>query len=179
MRKVTTASKSFWYLSGSVLTVATPVDNLSHLMSFNRYGTFDPELRPWCSYSIRFPRIIWYLTWRATYFSQFHAFFCPSCIDVCNNNLLLMQVCSHGSGLAISSGWHKVSLCHPSWTYAAWHMDTYDLVDLIQDVIDTFVYLALCFLTDWAVFSLCSLFLSRNRCNILEIILSSGVAYLE
>ena len=68
VRKVTTASKSFSYLPGCALTVANAVDNLLHLIPFNRYQTFDHELRPWYPYSIRVSRIIWYLTWWATYF---------------------------------------------------------------------------------------------------------------
>ena len=83
VRKATTASKSFSYLSGCALTAATAVDNLSHLMPFNRYQTFDPGLRPWYPYSMIFARIIWYLTWQATYFSQFHALFSQSYFDIC------------------------------------------------------------------------------------------------
>ena len=81
--KVTTASKSFLFLSGCALTVATAVDSLSHLMPFNRYQTFDPGSRPWYQYSIRFLRITWYLICWATYFSQFHAFCSPSYVDIC------------------------------------------------------------------------------------------------
>ena len=58
VKKVTTASKSFSYLSGCTLTVVTAVDNLSHLLLFNRYQTFDPGSRPCYPYSIRFPRMI-------------------------------------------------------------------------------------------------------------------------
>ena len=58
VKKVTTVSKLFLYLSGCALTVATAVDNLSHLMPFNRYLTFDHGSRPWYPYSIRFSRII-------------------------------------------------------------------------------------------------------------------------
>ena len=53
--KATTASKSLSYLSGCALTAATTVDNLLHLMPFNRYQTFDLGLRPWYPYFIRFP----------------------------------------------------------------------------------------------------------------------------
>ena len=83
VRKATTASKSFLYQSGCTLTAATAVDNLLHLMLFNSYQSFDPWGRPWYPYSKRFARIIWYLTQQATYFSQFHALFSPSYVDIC------------------------------------------------------------------------------------------------
>ena len=57
VRKATTASKSFSYLSGWAFTTTTVMDNLSHLMLFNRYQTFDNGSRHWYPYSIRFPRI--------------------------------------------------------------------------------------------------------------------------
>ena len=82
MRKATTALKFFSYLSRCTLTVATAVNNLSHLMPFNRYQSFDPGLRPWYTYSIRFPRMIRYLTCWATYFSQFQAFFSSLYVNV-------------------------------------------------------------------------------------------------
>ena len=80
VRTVTTASKYFSYLSGCTLTMVTAVENLSHLMPFNRYQTFDLRSRPWYQYSIRFPRIICYLTFGAKYFYEFHAFFPLSCV---------------------------------------------------------------------------------------------------
>ena len=55
-------------------------------MLFNRYQTFDPGSRLWYPYSIRLPKIKWYLTSWATYFSQFHAFFPLSYVDICNTN---------------------------------------------------------------------------------------------
>ena len=67
VRKMTTASKSFSYLSVYVLAAVTSVDNFSHLCPFSRYETFDPESRPLYPYSIRFPRIIWYMTCQAMY----------------------------------------------------------------------------------------------------------------
>ena len=70
----------------------------SHLMSFNKYQTFDPGSRHWYHYSIRFLRIIWYLTCQATYFSQFHAIICRCleswlsfwycCVDIVGSNHL-------------------------------------------------------------------------------------------
>ena len=72
---VTTTWKSFSYLYGCALTAATAVNTLSHLMLLIRYQTFDPGSRPWHPYFIRFPRLIWFLTYQATYISQFHPFF--------------------------------------------------------------------------------------------------------
>ena len=71
LRKATIVLKSFSYLSGCALTVATAVDNLSHLIPFNRYLTFDLGSSPWHPYSIRFTRIIWYLTCQVHTFPNF------------------------------------------------------------------------------------------------------------
>ena len=110
--------KSFLYFSVFILAVVTAVDNLSHLMPFNRYQTFDPGSRPWYPYSIRFPRMIWYMTCQATYFSQFHAFFSLSNIDIWSTNLASDAVILTWSSLSTWNGWHKMPLCHPFWTYA-------------------------------------------------------------
>ena len=114
--------KFFSYLSGCTLTVVTTVDNLSHSMPLNRYQTFDSRSRPWHPYSIRFPRIIWYLTCQVTYF--------PSSMPSSLNHTwmsvaltwLLMLSHWHDLGLTTWNVWHKMSLCHPSWMYAVWCM---------------------------------------------------------
>ena len=53
--KFTTASIFFSYLSGCSLTAANAVDNLSRLIMFSRYQTFDPGSRPWCHIPSVFP----------------------------------------------------------------------------------------------------------------------------
>ena len=83
LRKETITLRYFSYLSGCALTAVTAVDNLPHLMTLSRYGTFNPVLRPWYPHSIRFPMMIWYFIYQATYVSQFHDIFSPSHIDIC------------------------------------------------------------------------------------------------
>ena len=78
--------KILLYLCGCALIAATAVDNLSYLMLFNRHCTFNHGSRPWYPYSIRFPRIIWYLTCQTTYISQFHNFLFPSYLDIWSIN---------------------------------------------------------------------------------------------
>ena len=99
------------------------MDTLSHLMPFKRCQTFDPGSRPWYPYSIRFPRIIWYLACQAIYFpssmpsSHHHTSMSAALIQ------LLMLSCLHGLSLATWSESNNMPLCHPSWTSDVWHMD--------------------------------------------------------
>ena len=118
MRMATTVSKSFSYLSGCDLTAANDVDNLTCPMPFNHHEMFNSGSRPCHPCSMKFPRIIWYLTWQVTYFSQFHAFFhCHRLMSTIFTQLLMLfYIC--GSGLDTWGWWHKMPLFCPPRTYA-------------------------------------------------------------
>ena len=76
--KSATASKSLYTYCGDCCgQLFTP-------NAIQQMSNFDPGSRPRCPYSIKFPRMRWYLAWWAIYFSHFHAFFSPSYVDVCN-----------------------------------------------------------------------------------------------
>ena len=107
LRNGTIVSKFFWYLSGCILTVVTSVHNLSHLMPLSRYQAFNPGLRPWHPHSIWLPRVIWLLTCWATYFSQFHAFFWPSYVDICKAITASNFVVLTWFSPTTSNGWHS------------------------------------------------------------------------
>ena len=118
-----TVLKTFSYLSCCDLTAATAMDNFLRLRPFNRYQTFKLGSRPWYPYFISFPGIIWYLKCQATVFIQFHAFFSPSIIKVCNANSSSDAVALTQFGPTHLEWWHKMPLCYPC-TYAVWCMDT-------------------------------------------------------
>ena len=103
VRMATTVLKSFSYLSGCAMTVVTAVDNLSHILPFNMFHTFDPGSRPWYPYSIRFPRIMCYLTCWVIYIYQFHASSCCHTSTSAKPSQLLTLLHWHGLGLTIWS----------------------------------------------------------------------------